>query len=390
MRLGGRQVAVWLLRAASGWVRKVTLGGFYGLLDSLLSLFVLVVMCTRFLTGYNILSAAANAGPSRPPLYILSILSLIYIFRIELISYQFERLVRRLAATPLDSPSTVEGEFVLYLRTFRTDRRSSKFQYTNRDDLTAYTEEELICLTMRRAYGEVVALGKPGERLPQVGARRLYASDADWRGWVTDLASRAALVMVQMNEGKHTEWELQYVARNLPRERVVLLVPRVRHQSDFLDKVFSFFATSPSLPGAYEKHITALEGDHRPTDRETAKQTEYFSVICFDAAGVAFHDSVRWVKKRSAETQNLVEALALQTVFRLHNLPSWATLKYGAGAFECCHRHLVKPHSRLHCDRTDEQCSELRARRAWFNLSYGYSAGGIWACCPLCAKERQL
>ncbi|MFE6903074.1 hypothetical protein ACFVFJ_40615 [Streptomyces sp. NPDC057717] len=308
------------------------------------------------------------------------------------VAYALERLIRRLGAERLDSPADVKGEFVLYLRTFATDRNSSRFQYSLRglwgSAGIAFTEEELLCMTMARAYGQVVALGCKEDYLPQVGARRLYASDKEWKDWVRDLASRATLVMVQLNEGKHTEWELRYVAKHLPRDRIVLLVPRKMHKFDFLQKFFGYFSTSSGLIKAYAGHLAALKIFLTPPRGDVAEQTEYFSVICFDDAGVAHHESVGWANGVPPERQNLVRALGLDTLFRLNNFPLDASLYRGMAGMGCCSRPLIESHSRRFCTRTDEQCLLSQAGARLWNL---HCDPWIHAdsCCPSCLTDRQ-
>ncbi|MDX3370115.1 hypothetical protein PV387_29510 [Streptomyces sp. ME02-6987-2C] len=311
--------------------------------------------------------------------------------RVEWIAYELERLARRMEAKHLNSPSDVEGGFVLYLRTFRTDRKAARFQYSKYDleeERIAYTEEEFLCLTMERAYGQVVALGQPGEVLPQVGANRMYASNKQWHDWVAELASRASLVMIQVNEGKHTKWEIEHAAKYLPRDRVVLLVPRKIHEYNFLQDIFEYFATSPNLTEAYNKHIAAVLKPQTHHRGDIAEQEEYFSVICFDGAGVAFHDSVRWEKGRPAREQNLVTALALHTLFRLNHLPLWASLNRGLGNLACCRLSLTEPHSRMYCRRTDEQCLAESTKILQWNSTWPQFR--VDSCCPGCLTQRRL
>ncbi|WP_406719069.1 hypothetical protein OHA53_34915 [Streptomyces althioticus] len=311
---------------------------------------------------------------------------------VHLISYHVERTRRRAAAEIIDSPTDVKGDFTLYLRTFRTDRKSSKLQYSKHDKWRggiAYTEEELLCSIMGRAFGKVVALGRCGETLPEVGASRMYATDERWKGWVADLASRARRVMIQLNEGEHTEWELRHVAKNVHRSQVVLLVPRKMHEPRFLEILFNSFSTSPSLLTAYAEHCVALQYSGSVARRQgTAKQSEYFSIICFDGDGIAYRDTVKWAEKPISE-QNLVEALALNTVFRLSSMSRVIKLRRGLGRPDCCNRSLVKSHSRMYCKKSDEQCQEA-TEEAW--KLHCHSLGRfplVDPCCPRCRSERK-
>ncbi|WAP61121.1 hypothetical protein [Streptomyces sp. S465] len=315
------------------------------------------------------------------------------IFRMSLPAYKLGRLARRMSTEIIDSPGDVKGEFVLYLRTFKTDGKSSKFQYVEHDEhrlFIAPTEEELLCLTMRRAFGEVVALGEKGESLPRLGARRLYAEDGEWKDFVRDLASRASLVMIQLHEGKYTKWELCHVAKNVPIERIVLLISRRTHEQEFLQEAYGYFAASPNLAEAYEKHRAALhasqKGGRRRGDRP--EQTEYFSVICFESSGIAHHTSVKWDTRFDSASQDLVKALALRTLFQVHGMPLTGEIRRGLGAVGCCRQPLTKEHSRLHCEKTDVECRMARGEELWWELRMGEAGWGPGKCCPQCLRER--
>ena len=90
---------------------------------------------------------------------------------------------------------------VIYLRSFEADSEI----VLRRDGLwnkavnilfgywvTFSPEQELAEIVTR--VGPVVAIGKPGEPLPELGAARLYVGDADWKAKVTDLMARSRLV----------------------------------------------------------------------------------------------------------------------------------------------------------------------------------------------------
>ena len=82
---------------------------------------------------------------------------------------------------------------VVYIRSFKSDDRiASRFAWT-----AAFSIEQELAGIMSRV-GPVVAIGRPGEPLPQLGAARLYVGDDEWRGTITNLImdgmARAPLV----------------------------------------------------------------------------------------------------------------------------------------------------------------------------------------------------
>ena len=73
--------------------------------------------------------------------------------------------------------------------------------------------------------GPVVAIGRPKERLPLIGAARLYVDDADWQNVVDDLLRRARLVLIQAGESGGLQWELNKAVERLNPEQLLIFLP---------------------------------------------------------------------------------------------------------------------------------------------------------------------
>ena len=69
----------------------------------------------------------------------------------------------------------------------------------------------------------MIAIGKPGERLPQLGAARLYVGDDEWRTVVGKLINDAALVVIRAGDTANLWWEVQEALTRCPRERVIIV-----------------------------------------------------------------------------------------------------------------------------------------------------------------------
>lgn len=110
---------------------------------------------------------------------------------------------------------------IVYLRSFADDEEESG----NPDSggLIFGTYEERLIRAMRR-YGPVVAIGHPGERLPPLGAARMYADDADWHRTVSDLAAKARLVVLRPAGTEAVLWEARMAARVADGDKVALYV----------------------------------------------------------------------------------------------------------------------------------------------------------------------
>ncbi|MBQ0986798.1 hypothetical protein KBZ10_20230 [Streptomyces sp. F63] len=139
---------------------------------------------------------------------------------------------RRHTARIIERPEELaDNSFVLFLRPFEEDRKLYEVKAANTRSLRARysapisrTYEEEIVWSLRRRFGRVVAVGRPGERLPLPGAHRFYLPLDDWQPVVSDLIGRARLVVLVAGTGPGTLWELTEAVRLLPPGQLLLLV----------------------------------------------------------------------------------------------------------------------------------------------------------------------
>lgn len=102
---------------------------------------------------------------------------------------------------------------VLYLRSFQADRRQRGI--TNEEDQLA---------DVLRPFGDLIAIGRPGERLPIPGAARLYVSGDEWQATVLDRMRIAPLVVIRAGSGHGLFWEMGQAITTLDPERVLILI----------------------------------------------------------------------------------------------------------------------------------------------------------------------
>jgi len=88
---------------------------------------------------------------------------------------------------------------------------------------TMFTEEEQLADVVR-PFGELVAIGRPGEGLPEPGAARIYAADEQWKEVVKHQMHAARLVIIRPGVGENLLWELKQAVQTLNPERVLILV----------------------------------------------------------------------------------------------------------------------------------------------------------------------
>jgi hypothetical protein len=118
---------------------------------------------------------------------------------------------------------------VLYLRSFTDDTRAGR-RYG------ALTEEEQLAKSLAWV-GPVLAVGRPDEALPQVGAQRIYLAHEDWQTRVDELMARARLVLLRTGSSEGFRWEVKQALATLTPERLLLVVDDARELKEVLDTV---------------------------------------------------------------------------------------------------------------------------------------------------------
>jgi hypothetical protein len=86
--------------------------------------------------------------------------------------------------------------------------------------------EEVIGKELTRS-GPFVAIGKPGERLPQLGASRLYIADSEWQKVVQSFIAKSDLVIVIAGKTHWVQWELANVIGQGRITKLIIVFPRI-------------------------------------------------------------------------------------------------------------------------------------------------------------------
>ncbi len=138
------------------------------------------------------------------------------------------KLARR-ASTPKfgQLPPSDPRAPILFLRPFRVDSKTSRVRTGKEATSLAFntrTEEELIAEIMSE-IGPCVAVGRPDERLPQLGFNRIYVSDDKWQKTVLEHMMRAQLVILMVGSSRSFSWELQKAVELVKPERLLFLIP---------------------------------------------------------------------------------------------------------------------------------------------------------------------
>lgn len=172
---------------------------------------------------------------------------------------------RRHLSRVLHAPRELYDQpFVLYLRSFKDDSQLAKPEMTFLDATipvnghilfsSGLTAEEQIVQAFS-SVGPVVAAGRPREKLPHVGAVRMYLPRESWQESVLDLMLRARLVVISVGLGRGgLLWELHQAVHNLPPHRLIILVLQSREQYGQFQK-------------SVEEYFDSMAGNGNPTVR---------------------------------------------------------------------------------------------------------------------------
>jgi hypothetical protein len=111
---------------------------------------------------------------------------------------------------------------VVYLRSFQDD----EVTYYRQGE----TLEELLMAVFRKV-GPFVAIGRPNEKLPPLGAARFQIPGEDWKQTATELMDRAGLIVLRPGETDGVLWEVRAIMERLkstgPRKLLITLVPEL-------------------------------------------------------------------------------------------------------------------------------------------------------------------
>ncbi len=139
---------------------------------------------------------------------------------------QVRRDRRRISAAPLRA---IPDKAVLYLRSFSDDHAASKL-------CGALTEEEHLTKALGQ-IGSVIAVGRPNEFRPELGARRMYRSDEEWQSAVENAIRNAVLVVMRTGSSAGILWELDRVVRYVAPQKLLLIVDDVEEMKLFLSTI---------------------------------------------------------------------------------------------------------------------------------------------------------
>jgi hypothetical protein len=126
---------------------------------------------------------------------------------------------------------------VLYLRSFEDEAAEAsilhRFTRVARPERTQLAstvannglqEQDALGCVFRK-IGPYVALGKPGENLPELGSRKIYVPNDAWQQQVRSLVARSRLIVFRAGRTEGLRWELHELVKTTSPRNVLLLLP---------------------------------------------------------------------------------------------------------------------------------------------------------------------
>lgn len=154
---------------------------------------------------------------------------------VSLIGLQAYTLGRRHAALrAVDQRERDARPWLLYLRSFRDDKLRVYTHMSPRhsllERLLAFRRErfELMLTWHLWRFGPVVAVGRPGERLAQLGAAREYLPADAWQAEIEDRMVNASAIVVVLGRTEGLAWELRTIERLAVADKMMIVVPPLR------------------------------------------------------------------------------------------------------------------------------------------------------------------
>lgn len=111
---------------------------------------------------------------------------------------------------------------IFYLRSFALDAEVGRPSVLELLFNFQPANPEQLMTNIARKCGPVIAIGRPGERLPALGAARFYVINELWQEKVADVATVAQLVIWASGTTEGLQWEITHLISTLPPEKLVL------------------------------------------------------------------------------------------------------------------------------------------------------------------------
>lgn len=114
----------------------------------------------------------------------------------------------------------LSSSHIVYLRAFGDDSVTERFS----SPVDLFSEEEQLALAFHKV-GPVTAIGRPGQKLPPLGATRLYVEEKkDWHLVVREAIQKSQIVILRSGITSGLLWELTEVIESVAPERLLIVI----------------------------------------------------------------------------------------------------------------------------------------------------------------------
>jgi hypothetical protein len=192
--------------------------------------------------------------PNPDTLFLLALFSPLLIIPGQLLIVAGKRMM----ATGTERKARMDSRSpVVYLRSFHADDdwnlgQLARMCIVPSSALVTTREEQLA--EVFQDLGPLIAIGRPGQALPAIGARRLYFAEEDWKDKVVALLKRSRLVVLRPGRGQNFWWEVSRVIREVEPNRILFWLPEANREvyEDFCKKAHGYLPRllPPSEKGA--------------------------------------------------------------------------------------------------------------------------------------------
>jgi hypothetical protein len=175
-----------------------------------------------------VMLAAAQSSPNGSTLFVTGLLFIAVAALLEL------RAQRHLTPLAADVLAKDDRPPVVYLRGFQDEVRERgvgellavSWQRPAATEVAAWgPREQIEFAKLMQRIGPHIALGRPGEKLPEVGAGKLYVADADWQPKILEWLKKARLVVVQAGVTPGLRWEMGQIVKRLSPAKLLVILP---------------------------------------------------------------------------------------------------------------------------------------------------------------------
>jgi Holliday junction resolvase-like predicted endonuclease len=226
------------------------------------------------------------------PSTLLLLFLLLVASGLNILIQNYLHFLRKRLAKTVDEVLSENKAPVLYLRSFLDDTVAAK------REVTLLTEEE----ELNKAFehiGPMIAIGRPGETLPEVGAARAYFTDDKWQAAVHHYMDISCLIVLRAGLSQGLIWEIQNSIQRLDPSKLILLIPFEKEAYDqFRTRVQSLFPKPlPDHPG-HDAHRMTINSSGKTEKRIYGSLlglihfdddwTAHFEKICADNVPVEY------------------------------------------------------------------------------------------------------